>query len=140
MIFDISPLVGAGTLKFGMASNQVRKELGVNFKSFKRTPAAEMPCDYFDSVGVFVYYRKPDVVEAIEFALPAEPIFEEHNLLQMPFKDLLELLRAKDDQLEIEVDALSSNALGIGAYAPNAEESPDLPVDSIIVFERGYYN
>jgi hypothetical protein len=123
-----------------MKPADVRNILGVSFKSFKRTPASEFPCDYFESLGVFVYYKQYGIVEAIEFALPAEPVFESTNLLSLSFKELKRWLKIKDSKLEVDVDSLTSNALGIGAYAPNAEEDPDLPVESVILFEHGYYN
>ena len=79
MSFLIESFKGAGAIEFGMTPNQVRGCLGGGFKSFKRTPAAAIPCDYYDSLGIFVYYKLPGEVEAIEFASPACPEFENKN-------------------------------------------------------------
>ncbi|MGR5280809.1 ABC transporter ATP-binding protein [Photobacterium damselae subsp. damselae] len=140
MYFLITSFAGAGSLKFGMTPDEVRSLLGANFKSFKRMPNSEFPCDYFESLGVFVYYKLPGVVEAIEFADPAAPEYENNNLLKLSFDDLKKILLGKDKKLEVESDSLTSHSLGIGVYAPDADEDPSLPVESIIVFEKDYYD
>jgi len=140
MKFNIKSYSSAGPIKFGMRQSEVRDLLGTNYKSFKRTPASEYPCDYFKSLGVFVYYKNPGVVEAIEFAVPAEPIFESENLLNLSYEDLLVFFQMKDANLEIEPDSLISFLFGISAYTPNADENPQLPAESIIAFGNGYYD
>ncbi|WAF68959.1 hypothetical protein NRK98_02605 [Aeromonas dhakensis] len=140
MFFLINPFVGAGNIKFGMTPDQVRLLLGGGFDSFKRTESSAFPCDYFEDLGVFFYYNSSGVLEAIEFTEPAAPEFEKKDLLKISLKDLIKLLSDKDKGLEIESDSLTSHALGIGAYAPDADEDPSLPAESIIIFEKGYYD
>lgn len=140
MSFLISTFVGAGSINFGMSPIEVRALLGGSFKSFKRTPNAEYPCDYYESLGVFVYYKLPGVVEAVEFAEPADPEFDGRSLFKLSFDDLKAMLLGKDKSLEIESDSLTSYKLGIGAYAPDADEDSSLPAESIIAFEDGYYS
>jgi hypothetical protein len=139
MKFNIKAYSSIGTIKFGMRQSEVRNLLGTNYKSFKRTPASEYPCDYFKSLGVFVYYKKSGVVEAVEFATPAEPSFEGKDLLNLSYDDLRNFFQSKDANLEIEPDSLTSLLLGISAYTPDADENPQLPAESIIAFESGYY-
>lgn len=140
MIFNIKECLGTNEVPFGMPINQVRQNLAVHFNSFKRTPASEFPCDFFETIGFFVYYKKPGIVNAIEFSLPSEPLFKGNNLFHCSFLDLKAFLLSLDADIEIEADSLTSYKLGIGAYAPEAEEEPTLPVESIIVFEQGYYD
>ena len=140
MRFLISPFVGAGKIKFGMTPDQVRLLLGEVFDSFKRTEENVFPCDYFENLGVFAYYNASGVLEAIEFTEPAVPEFEEMDLLKIHFKDLITYLSDKDKDLEVESDSLTSHVLGIGAYAPDADDNTSLPAESIIVFENGYYD
>lgn len=132
--------MGAGKIKFGMTPEQVRLLLGGVFDSFKRTEDSVFPCDYFESLGVFAYYNSSGVLEAIEFTEPAVPEFEEMDLLKIHFKDLIKYLSDKDKGLEVESESLTSHVLGIGAYAPDADDNTSSSAESIIVFENGYYD
>ena len=140
MSFLITSYVGAGNIKFGMTSGEVRFLLGKNFKAFKRTPSSELPCDFYESLGVFVYYKLPGIVAAIEFSDPAEPEFSGEKLFHLSFDELKRSLLVRDKKLEIAVDSLISYSLGIGAYAPDADEDSSLPAESVIAFEKGYYD
>lgn len=140
MIFSITPFKNAGVIKFGMHIDQVRATLGLAFESFKRTSTAALPCDYFSGIGVFVYYKPPGIVEAIEFSIPADLELNGINLLKLSYVDLKNLLKLEDENLDVEYDSLTSHKLGIGAYAPNAADDPYLPVESVIIFENGYYD
>lgn len=139
MIFLIKPGEGVGPVEFGMSPEEARYALGEGWVSFKRTPVSEYPCDYFESLGVFVYYTASAQVEAVEFTDSAEVMYEGVNLLQMPFDKLKDLLQKKERGLEVEVDGITAYDLGIGVYAPLAAEEPATKSTSIIVFEKGYY-
>ena len=136
----ITPLKGVGSIKFGMTPSEARKKIDGEYKSFKRTPTSELPCDYFELHGVFIYYKLPGVVEAIEFSDPSSPTLENEELLKMSFIKLKEFLYNRDPELEVEDDSLTSYKLGIGAYASNAVENPDSLIESVIAFEKGYYD
>ncbi|MGI0120189.1 hypothetical protein [Zooshikella sp. RANM57] len=140
MSLIVKPNVGVGSIDFGMTPDEVRNILGVHYKSFKRTPSAAFPCDYFESLGIFVYYKQPGKVEALEFAEPSTPLFENISLLTLSFINLKSLLLKHDKNLEVDEDSLTSFKLGVGAYAPEAAEQPESKIESIIVFEKGYYD
>lgn len=140
MNFQIEPLVGAGDIKFGMVPDEVRNLLGTGYESFKRTPAVTFPHDYFRSLGVFVYYKDPGFVEAIEFTAPAAPIYKNRKLLTLTYVELRDILHENDSGLEIESDGLTAAKLGIGAWCPDAADEPDKPAETIIVFEENYYS
>lgn len=140
MQYDIEPLYGAGSIHFGATAEEVRTELGANFTSFRRTPSAAFPCDFYESLSVFVYYKVPGIVEAVEFAHPADVRLEGVSLLTLSFAELTAFLHERDSLVEVEIDSATSYGLGVGAYAPRADEAPDEPAESIIVFERGYYD
>lgn len=140
MVFQIKPFVGAGDIRFGMTPDEVRDLLGVGYESFKRTPAATLPLDYFLSLGVFVNYKDPGIVEAVEFIAPAAPIYKNRNLLTLTYVDLRKFLHENDSSLEIEPDGLTANKLGIGAWFPDAVDEPDKPAETVIVFEENYYS
>ena len=144
MKFEIHNHEGVGPIKFGMSPSEVRAALGAAFRSFRRTTECDHPCDSFPELDCFVYYDASGRAEAVEFGSPAEPMLEGVNLLGLSYSALVELLKAKDAHLSIErftkIDGLSSLALGIGAYTPEAEDTPSAPAESVIVFTRGYYD
>ena len=139
MPFDIVSHQGVGEIKFGQSPSEVRGLLEPPFRSFKRTPASAYPCDYFESLALFVYYGE-NGAEAIEFAAPAKVFFQHIDLLQLNFSDLTTQLRKEDAALTVEDDGCTSTKLGIGAYAPQAGKDPASKPESIIVFAKGYYD
>ena len=144
MQFEIHSHEGAGPIRFGMSPAEVRAVLGSPFRSFKRASECEHPCDSFRELACFVYYDASGKAEAVEFASPAEPMLDGVNLLALSFSDLVAQLSATDPDLIIDrfvkIDGLTSLALGVGAYTPGAEEIPSEPIESVIVFARGYYD
>jgi hypothetical protein len=140
MDIEIKPLQGVAGINFGSPIDTVRKYFGVDYKSFRRAPTSVMPCDYFEPLGVFAYYALPGLLEAIEFVLPANPGFMKINFLETPFEEIKKILLAHDPDLEQSDDGLTSYKLGIGVYAPDADENPNLPPESVIAFEKGYYD
>lgn len=61
------------------------------------------------------------------------------NLLSIGFADLVERITAQDPEVEIEDDGLTSESLGVSCYAPSAEDEPEAPPESVMVFVRGYF-
>jgi hypothetical protein len=131
---------GVGPIRFGMSREDVRSALGTEFKSFKRSPSSSQPCDHCLRHECFVYYDAKGLVEAVEFAEPATPTLDGVNLLGVSFASLVEKIRLADPHLSVESDGFTSLRLGIGGWAAAADEEPDEPLESIIVFSRGYYD
>ena len=68
------------------------------------------------------------------------PMFFEQNLLAMPYSEIKDLILQHDSTaVEEEIGSMFSYKLGIGTYAPIADEEPHNSVESIILFTRGYY-
>jgi hypothetical protein len=139
MTFNIVSHQGAGGIQFGHSREKVRQHLQAPFESFKRTPESLRPCDYFESLNLFVYYGE-NGAEAIELAPPAAVSFQGKNLLQLSFADLTKHLSKEDKELDVDDDGCTSLKLGIGAYAPEAKDNPAAKSESIIVFAKGYYD
>lgn len=132
---------GVGPICFGMSPDDLRAVLGAEFTSFKRGPDSVHPCDHFGELECFVYYDDANcLVEAIEFAAPAAPKLDGLDLLGLGFADLIEIIRQADPNVSVESDGFISLRLGIGGWAPSAQEQPDDPAESIIVFAPGYYD
>ncbi len=127
---------GVGPIRFGMSRDDVRTALGADFESFKRSPSSIQPCDHFLQHECFVYYDANDEVEAVEFTKPATPMLDGLDLLSIDFTSLVQRIRQDDPDLSVENDGFTSLRLGIGGWAPGADDEPP---ESIIVFTRGYY-
>jgi hypothetical protein len=138
--FEIKPFIGAGTIEFGMSPSEVKSQIPATSVLFKRTAEDEFPSDYFKTEGVFAYYDKHGKLDAIEFATPSNPLLDGLALLQVSCDLVKSTLRAKDPALEEDAAGATSNAVGVGLYAPSAAERPTEPCEAIIVFRKGYYD
>ena len=138
MQFAITPHVGAGPVNFGMTIEQVRRALGARFTSFLKDTTSELPSDAFENEGVYVYYKSPGVCEAIELAKPASAVLGNAELFG-PYdsvRHFIEMLA----QIEEDGAGLVASELGISLYAPHAKKDAHLPVESVFIFEEGYYD
>ncbi len=140
MEFPVFPLNGVGSIEFGMTPKEVRARIGSTPKSFKRTPQAVFPCDYFEAEGVFFYYDAEGRLEAAEFASPASPTLDTLNLLGLALNEATAILSRLDPEIEREVDGAIAHGLGISIYASLAKDDPSAPVESVIAFRSGYYD
>lgn len=136
---EIKPCQGIAGIRFGMTPIEVRAALGATVRSFQKTPTDEFATDAFDTLGIQVFYKQPGLCEAIELASPANPTLQGKMLIGCPFNELCEWLRTIDPTLEVDETGLTSHHLGLGLYAPFVSESPNLPVEGVILFEQGYY-
>lgn len=136
---ELKPRKGTDRLSFGDTRASTRAVLGASYESFKRTPTAELPCDAYEEGSVFLYFRKPDILEAIEFASPARPTLNGRALLDMSYEELKNFIVRLDPKAEFEPDGLTSIELGLGVYAPEAGDD-GAEVESIMVFQDGYYD
>jgi hypothetical protein len=140
MKFEINPKVGAGPVRFGMDTNSVRRALGGQFDSFLKTPASAVPCDYYERLGVFAYYKPPGILEALEFVEPAELYFNGRSLLGEPASIVKQVLDQLDKNLELDSSGMISHQLGIGILAPGWDDNEYVLVQGVIIFEDGYYS
>lgn len=137
---EIEPYQGIAGVKFGMSRGQVRHALNSSVQAFKKLPTDELDTDAFDDLGMHVYYKNPDVCEAIELFTPANPTIQGQVLMGKPFGEMREWFLSVDPQIEIDDTGLTSFQLGIGLYVPFASQILEDFVAGVIVFERGYYD
>jgi hypothetical protein len=133
--FEISPYEAGGAIRFGMTASQV-------YDALRSQPAPRpngSPADTFEHLGIRVYYRLPDTVEAIEFKAPALPTLQGRRLLRQRYGDLESWIRSLDPAVKLEHSGLTSDRLGLRLFASSARHNPDAPVESVTVFERDYY-
>lgn len=136
---EIRSRTGIGPIRLGMTREEVRRVLGVPYKSFMKTPFSRVPTDAFDEILVHVYYNLSDRCEAVEVFDPGTATFLGEELVGRPFELVLAWMRALDPDLEVDADGLRSRELGLGLYAPGNNEETGLPVEAVIVFVDGYY-
>jgi len=140
MNYVIDPLKGVDGIQFGMTPEHVRSRMKADFQSFKRSPQASFPCDYFPGSGTFFYYDASGLLEAVEFAAPARPTVSGVDLMNLTFEQAIKELTALDQRVETEPDGAIAYELGISIYAPLAKDNGNAPVESVVAFRRGYYN
>jgi hypothetical protein len=141
MKWNIKPYSGIGELKFGDTMAQIKNSLAdYENEEFRRDPRSIMPSYIYEELGFFIYFDEVGKCEAIEFYEQANPLFKDKNLLQLSFKELVSLLSETDSELEIDESGFISYKLGIGAYAPDHKEEPELSAESIIIFKENYYS
>ena len=136
----IRPYESIGSVKFGMTVEEVRAILGGRFQYFMKSPSSAMPTDAFEEKGIHVYYKEPGLCEAVEVTSPASPVFKGRPLIGRPFDELRNWFEEMDEEIMVDESGLTSLALGIGLYSPYASDSPQEPVEAVIVFEKGYYD
>jgi hypothetical protein len=134
---EIHPYQGVAGIQFGMTPLQVQQVLGTNpLSPLERSIPLT---DLFDAIGIQVFYTQSGVCEAIELSAPANPAIKGQSLIGQPFAQLEAWFQAIDPTVITDESGLISPQLGIGLYAPFAEDAPDDPVEAVLVFEAGYY-
>lgn len=141
IIYEIEPYRGVGPIRLGMTREEVHP-LFVEKREPARHRGKEKPGDFFPTLWFFVDYRAPGVCDFVEFALesPIAPTFHNQNFLGQPYRLARAWFEAHDPELETNGAGLISKRSGIALYAPAAEEEPDETVESVAIFEKGYYD
>jgi hypothetical protein len=124
-----------------MLRADVRRAVGGKFREFVKSPhRPSNTTDAFEELLVHVYYAaNGGMCEFIEFGGgSARPILHGKDLLSEPFSELRDWFRTLDPTMTEDATGLESPALGIGLYAPYADEEPDRPPEGVSVFKRGY--
>jgi hypothetical protein len=73
-------------------------------------------------------------------ATPSRPTLFGKELLGIPFSEAKAFMMGLDDGLKVDDAGLTSHRFGVGLYAPYAQKNPEEPVESIIIFAKGYYD
>jgi len=141
MEWAIRPLQAVGPVDFGMLRADVRRAVGAKFREFVKSPnRPSNTTDAFEELLVHVYYAASSgTCEFVEFGGgSARPVFQGKDLLSESFSDLRDWFRSLDPTTTEDETGLEAPALGIGLYAPYAEEHPERPPEAVSVFKNGY--
>ena len=129
---EIKPYERVGTIKFGSNRETVRKANG-NFKEFRKSRFSKNSTDDFSSFHVF--YSEDDRVEAVEFFRESNLYFHDIQLFTQSYGDLKTRLNALDSNNTEDESGIIYKTLGFSVYSPDGKQ-----VESILVFEKGYYD
>ena len=129
---EIEPYERVGNIKFGSERETVRKDNG-NFKEFRKSRFSKNSTDDFASFHVF--YSEDDRVEAVEFFRESNLYFHDIQLFSQSYGDLKTRLNALDSNITEDESGIIYKTLGFSVYSPDGEQ-----VESILVFEKGYYD
>jgi len=140
MLMAIEPYVSFGPLKLGMTRAEVRSSISATAEAFRKLPGDAALSDAFGSEGIYVYYDKDDVCEAVEVAAPSVPVLLGQHLVGRPFNRVREWFEKNDPGTAVDSAGLTSPKFGVGIYAPSALKDPADPVESVMVFREGYYD
>jgi len=136
--FKITSYVGAGCITFGMTRDSVRKYFDNKFREFKKTPCSETLTDDFELCHV--YYQIQGTCEAVEFFGEAEVVFNDKKIIGRAYSEIKDMFQKIDELLDINDAGFTSFKYGIGVFAPFALDEPNEPIESVIVFEKDYYD
>jgi len=140
MPFEIVENVGVGPIRFGMTRAEVREALGVPVEEFSKSSSSTATTDSFDTLGVHVYYRASGQCQAVEIASPAVPEYRGRPLLGGPFGETLRWLQSIGCNPTLDDVGLNVTAAGFGLYCPGHSEDDSQLIESVFVFEPGYYD
>lgn len=140
MDYKITPHESLGNISLGLHKDEIRKLLKEPYLEFYRNHLSKTPTDFFETLGLFICYDENLICEAIEMVRPANPILFTVKLLTLPYESIEEQIAEWDDKLEKTYTGFTSYKFGVGAYAPNRDDSPNETIESVIVFKKGYYD
>jgi hypothetical protein len=140
MILNIIPRLGVGTIVFGMTKSEVRSIVGTPFKEFIRGAQEGPKSDQFIESGIFAYYKSDEKLEAFEFCFPADVLLNGHRLVGVSLPQGRAILLSDGGDFREEAAGGTSFGLGVSLYTPYRKEDPNAPVESVLVFEDGYFD
>jgi hypothetical protein len=137
MIFNIFPFEGVREARFGMGPGEVRKIFGAGYKSFKKSKEDAFPTDYYEQMGVFLYYDHSAKLEAVEFALPANPQFRGIPFLHKSYVELTDTFQAETLAFSVDDDGVTLPEVGVALWFPTLKSEQTLPPESVLVHKTG---
>lgn len=139
MNFEIHPKIGAGPLKFGMGSKDVRAAFGDHCRTFKRTSDSPGVVDHYAEFGLFVGYDASGTVEALEFDSSAKISIDGMLLQNSDAGSIKLMLKILDVPFSQDESAVLAKDIGVAFWVPDIHSDERASVESIIVFRDGYW-
>lgn len=140
--FHIDPYKGAGELLLGMTPDEVQAALNFQPRAGRRFHYGTDTCDKMDDYRCCFVYFKNDTNKCHFVEFYSERIsvmFHGKNLMNIPYEEAETFVRQYDPDIQTNGTGFVSLALGFGVYAEFAFENTSLPVETVCVFEKGYF-
>jgi hypothetical protein len=138
----IQPHLGVGPVRFGMSPDDVHRMYGE--PNWKRAPNdySDSTREQFELRRLFVDFRSDTGCCAVEMYPDARVMLEEVDLMAMSYRQLVGLLRGKGLSVVELGDGFRCDDLGLACYASKLADSgvPEAPIESLMVYPRGYYD
>ncbi|HET9895471.1 MAG TPA: hypothetical protein VFQ44_11125 [Streptosporangiaceae bacterium] len=114
---------------FGESAESVHSRLGAPKARFNRTPDSG-PTDLYAEHGAMLTYGSDGLLSYIELVPPADPRWNDIQLLDRPFADVARDLREAGLDGEPYDSGLDYPQIGMRLYTSHPG-SPELPVESV---------
>lgn len=144
---ELMPYRGIGPLLLGMSRGETREAARGPVMEVESPGVMEElgmpqpPTDYFPELDLKVEYDDTGARAIyIEAGMVTDVKYLGQGLFRIPYRALVAQLREADEGIEVEDDGFIAPGVGIAVYAPDGADHPELPCDSISVFEEGYYD
>lgn len=138
MFCKIRPYVGVQEIGFNMKREVVREKFNNQFTEFKKTPFSQNTTDAFGFCHI--YYDNENLCEAIELFETTTVIFDNFIMTKQSYEKVRGFFESIDDSLDFNDAGFTSYKFGVGVFAPYALDEPEEPIESIVVFRKGYYD
>ena len=129
--FEVIPKIGVGPVKLGVTRASVIESMGVEPKSFMKSPMSAHPTDSFFDAGFQIFYDgEPPKVESIELSRGCgfEICFSGCKILDFPVQDALiklESITGYKPETEDHGYSYEIPELGLWVWRQSNEENDD---------------
>jgi len=128
--YEIKSYQGIGNINFGEDRSEIRNKLGL-YKEFKKSKFSKNTTDDFRIFHVF--YSAENKVNAVEFFPESNLKFCNISLFANSYKEIINQI--EDSNIEEDETGIIFKTLGFSLFSPNKDK-----IESILVFEKGYYD
>jgi hypothetical protein len=130
---------GVGPINLGMSRREIKSILGEPELSTQGTLSNT---DYYTITGLHIDYKPDtDVCKGIEVLRNVELVYQDMNILNLPWTDMFQWMLDNDSELDIRENGNTfiSHSLGIATGPKYNEDLEDELVETILVFSDGYW-
>lgn len=133
----IYPYRGINDAELGMAAEQVRITVGGEFRTYLK---GRTQADQFVENSIHAYYDSDRLCKAFEIYAPTKVLLSGFCLTGKPLHQVLDWLKTQTQDIKTMSSVATALQFGISLYAPQIDEMLAEPVQSVLVFRRGYWD
>jgi len=137
MEITIHPHQGINDAKLDMTKDEIRRSIGGEFREYKK---GNTEADQFMGKTIHAYYDPNGRCKAFEIYAPTKVFLLGVQVTGKPFGEILRWLSAITSDTETNSSGVRSLEFGVSMFAPYASSDPEEPIQSALVFRRGYWN